>query len=280
MIQLNNISFSFKKGEPLFNDLNWSLQPGKTYGLLGLNGAGKTSLFNIISGMLFPKDGECTFDGNVVRNRNPQFLSELFLVPEQFELPAMSGDQYTQLHAPFYPRFDEQLMERSLSELQVNSKKKISELSFGQQKKYLLSFALATRTKLFLLDEPTNGMDIPSKSQFRKLQASLDQPDRCTVISTHQVRDLGSMIDHVTILKDGKIIFNHSLDEIFERLSFIKTESDQSDKFIYSEEVLGGLHTIQPFKEGARNEFDLELLFNGVIQQPEQVNKQFNGVEK
>ncbi|MFO7798518.1 MAG: ABC transporter ATP-binding protein [Rhodohalobacter sp.] len=280
MIQLNNISFSFKKGEPLFNDLNWSLQPGKTYGLLGLNGAGKTSLFNIISGMLFPKDGECTFDGNVVRNRNPQFLSELFLVPEQFELPAMSGDQYTQLHAPFYPRFDEQLMERSLSELQVNSKKKISELSFGQQKKYLLSFALATRTKLLLLDEPTNGMDIPSKSQFRKLQASLDQPDRCTVISTHQVRDLGSMIDHVTILKDGKIIFNHSLDEIFERLSFIKTESDQSDKFIYSEEVLGGLHTIQPFKEGARNEFDLELLFNGVIQQPEQVNKQFNGVEK
>ncbi len=280
MIDLNNISFSFKKGEPLFNNLSWSLQPGKTYGLLGLNGAGKTSLFNIISGMLFPKDGECSFEGSAFRERNPQFLSELFIVPEQFELPQMSGDQYTQLHAPFYPRFDEQLMERSLSELQVNSEKKISELSFGQQKKFLLSFALATRTKLLLLDEPTNGMDIPSKSQFRKLQASLDQPDRCTVISTHQVRDLGSMIDHVTILKDGRIIFNHSLDDIFERLSFIKTESDQPENFIYAEEILGGLHTIQPFKDGARNEFDLELLFNGVIQQPEQINQQFNGGEK
>lgn len=280
MIELNNISFAFNRAEPLFNNLNWSLEPGKTYGLLGLNGAGKTSLFNIISGMLFPKDGECTFDGKVVRKRNPQFLSELFIVPEQFELPPMSGDQYTRLHAPFYPRFDEQLMERSLSELQVNSKKKISELSFGQQKKFLLSFALATRTKLLLLDEPTNGMDIPSKSQFRKLQASLDQQDRCTVISTHQVRDLGSMIDHVTILNNGRIIFNQSLDEIFEHLSFIKTETDQTDNFIYSEEILGGLHTIQPFSEGSRNEFDLELLFNGVIQQPEQIRQQFNGGKK
>jgi len=277
MINIKNLSFAFKKGESLFNDLDWSLEPGKTYGLLGLNGAGKTSLFNIISGMLFPKDGECTFEGEPVRGRSPQFLSELFIVPEQFELPAMTGDQYTELHAPFYPRFNEQLMESSLSELQVNSKKKISELSFGQQKKFLLSFALATNTKLLLLDEPTNGMDIPSKSQFRKLQASLDQPDRCTVISTHQVRDLGSMLDHVTVLKDGKIIFNRSLDEIFEHLSFIKTDSENSKDYIYAEEILGGLHTIQSFKDDVRNDFDLELLFNGVIQQPDQINKQFNG---
>ena len=277
MINIKNLSFAFKKGEPLFSDLNWSLEPGKTYGLLGLNGAGKTSLFNIISGMLFPEDGECTFEGKPVRDRTPQFLSELFIVPEQFELPAMTGDKYVELHAPFYPGFDKTLLKRSLSELQVNSKKKISELSFGQQKKFLLSFALATSTKLLLLDEPTNGMDIPSKSQFRKLQASLDQRDRCTVISTHQVRDLGSMLDHVTILKDGKIIFNRSLDEIFEHLSFIKTESEESKDYIYAEEILGGLHTIQSFKDGVRNNFDLELLFNGVIQQPDQINQQFNG---
>jgi len=280
MINIKNLSFAFKKGDHLFDNLDWSLEPGKTYGLLGLNGAGKTSLFNIISGMLFPKDGECTFEGEPVRGRSPQFLSELFIVPEQFELPAMTGDQYTELHAPFYPRFDEQLMESALSELQVNPKKKISELSFGQQKKFLLSFALATRTKLLLLDEPTNGMDIPSKSQFRKLQASLEQPDRCTVISTHQVRDLGSMLDHVTVLKDGKIIFNRSLDQIFEHLSFIKTESEESGEYIYAEEILGGFHTIQAFKDDVRNDFDLELLFNGVIQQPEQINQQFNGGEK
>jgi len=280
MISINNLNFAFKKGEPLFSDLNWSLEPGKTYGLLGLNGAGKTSLFNIISGMLFSRDGECSFEGESVRSRSPQFLSELFIVPEQFELPSMTGDKYVELHAPFYPRFDEELLKRSLSELQVNSKKKISELSFGQQKKYLLSFALATGTKLLLLDEPTNGMDIPSKSQFRKLQASLDQPDRCTVISTHQVRDLGSMLDHVTILKDGKIIFNYSLDQIFEYLSFIKTESEDSGEYIYAEEILGGLHTIQSHKDDMRNDFDLELLFNGVIQQPEKINQQFNGGEK
>jgi len=280
MINIKNHSFAFKKGDHLFDNLDWSLEPGKTYGLLGLNGAGKTSLFNIISGMLFPKDGECTFEGEPVRGRSPQFLSELFIVPEQFELPAITGDQYTELHAPFYPRFDEQLMESALSELQVNPKKKISELSFGQQKKFLLSFALATRTKLLLLDEPTNGMDIPSKSQFRKLQASLEQPDRCTVISTHQVRDLGSMLDHVTVLKDGKIIFNRSLDQIFEHLSFIKTESEESGEYIYAEEILGGFHTIQAFKDDVRNDFDLELLFNGVIQQPEQINQQFNGGEK
>lgn len=280
MIKLKNISFSFKKGEPLFNNLNWSLECGKTYGLLGLNGAGKTSLFSIIAGMLFPKEGECYFEGEPVRKRTPQFLSQLFIVPGQFELPPITGEKYVQLHAPFYPEFDCQLFSRALSELQVDSTKKITELSFGQQKKFLLSFALSTGTKLLLLDEPTNGMDIPSKSQFRKLQASLEQPDRCTVISTHQVRDLGSMIDHVTILKDGRILFNHSLDEIFEHLSFIKTEAEQPGNVIYAEEILGGMHTIQPFKKGAGNEFDLELLFNGVIQQPDQINQQFNGGEK
>jgi ABC-2 type transport system ATP-binding protein len=278
MVSINNLTFAYKKEEDLLSGLNLELKKGKVYGLFGLNGAGKTTLLNLISGMLFPASGHCTIAGEDTMQRSPEIMNRLFIMPEQFELPEMTGEKFTELHNLFYPRFNDNLFKNCLEEFEVNLSKKLPELSYGQQKKFLIAFAIGTETELLIFDEPTNGLDIPSKSQFRKIVAALDFDSRCVLISTHQARDLGSMIDHITVLKDGSVVFNHSLNEVINRLSIQKISEEDSRSYLYGEEVLGGIRAILPSSGSNSEEFDLELLFNGIIQKTDEINQQFAGV--
>ncbi|HET8865590.1 MAG TPA: ABC transporter ATP-binding protein [Gracilimonas sp.] len=279
MISINDLTFGYKKGQPILSGINLELHQGKIYGLFGLNGAGKTTLLNNIAGMLFPKSGSCLMDGKKTMLRNPVVMSDIFIVAEQFDLPKLTGQKYIELHRLFYPGFDNQQMEDIMLEFDINKTKMLPELSFGQRKKFLVAFAIATQARLLIFDEPTNGLDIPSKSQFRRIISSLDAESRCILISTHQVRDLGSMIEHIIVLKDGSVIFNRSLEDIADRLSIQKLESDSSpDSYIYGEETLGGINAIVASQGDTIGEFDLELLFNGIIQKTEEMNQQFEGV--
>lgn len=276
MVSVENLTFAFKKNEPLFTGLDMTLNTGNIYGLFGLNGAGKTTLLNHISGMLFPAKGSSKVFGNDVRHRLPDTMSEIYILPEQFDLPKMSAETYTDLHAPFYPRFDHEYLLQVLQEFEVGTKKKLTELSYGQRKKFLIAFALATQAKLVLMDEPTNGLDIPSKSQFRKIMASADQSERCFLISTHQVRDLDSIIDHVIVLNNGKIIFQQSVMKISKTLGFEKISEDSDKIVLYSEDIFGGKAAIIPKTESEKDtQIDLELLFNGIIQKQNLINNQF-----
>ncbi|MFO7848204.1 MAG: ABC transporter ATP-binding protein [Balneolaceae bacterium] len=284
MISIQNLTFAFKKGNPLFSGLSLQMNPGSIYGLFGLNGAGKTTLLNHISGMLFPKVGECLLNGQPARDRTPKLMSELFIVTEQFTLPAMTGNTYVAIHAPFYPRFDHSLFEKIITEFEVDISSSIPELSYGQRKKFLIAFALASNTAVLLMDEPTNGLDIPSKSQFRRIVASLDQSERCTVISTHQVRDLGSMIDQISVIKDGAIVFDHDLETIQKNLSFRKLKDPENQDYIYGEEILGGVHALCRAKPDSDHSFsddiDLELLFNAIISKTDDVNREFKNLSQ
>jgi ABC-2 type transport system ATP-binding protein len=281
MISIKNLSFAFKSNKPLFTDLSLDMETGKIYGLFGLNGAGKTTLLNHISGMLFPADGECRVNGTLSRERTPAMLSDFFLIPEQFTLPTMSGTRYAEIHAPFYLRFDFSQFESVIDEFQVDPASALPELSYGQQKKFLIAFALATNTRVLLMDEPTNGLDIPSKSQFRRIVASLDYTDRCIVISTHQVRDLGSMIDQISVIKNGEIVFNHGLDDIRRMLTFKKIPSEDDQPYIYGEEILGGIHAVckaETDDDRLSKEIDLELLFNAIISRTDLIQQEFNTI--
>lgn len=278
MVSIKKLTFGYKKGTPILTGIDLELHTGKIYGLLGLNGAGKTTLLNNITGMLFPGSGSCLVDGEESRNRTPNAMSSLFIVPEQFDLPKVTATKYVELHRLFYPNFDDQQMEDIMKEFELDKSGMLPEMSFGQRKKFLISFAIAAQTKVLIFDEPTNGLDIPSKSQFRRIISSLDAESRCILISTHQVRDLGSMIEHIIVLKDGSVIFNRSLEDIADRLSIKKIESKSSESHIYGEETLGGINAVVPSKGDSIGEFDLELLFNGIIQKTEEINQQFTGV--
>jgi ABC-2 type transport system ATP-binding protein len=276
MVSIEHLTFAFKKNQPLFTDLSLMLEKGHMYGLFGLNGAGKTTLLNHISGLLFPKSGSIQIEGKKSRDRHPDTMRRLYLLPEQFDLPNIDADSYIRLHAPFYPSFDPIMAADLMNQLKVTNSKPLPELSYGQRKKFLIAFALSTHADIVLMDEPTNGLDIPSKSQFRKVMAATDHSNRCVLISTHQVRDLDALIDHVIVLNDGKIIFQEELAEISRTLRFEKITAEDDRTPLYSEEVFGGKSVIFPRKEEAKETpVDLELLFNGIIENQNQLNRQF-----
>jgi ABC-2 type transport system ATP-binding protein len=256
--------------------LNLSLYPGNICGLLGKNGAGKTTLLKILAGLLFPQNGETRLMGLQTINRSPSFLQELSFLPEEFSLPSVSPEKYKHLYAPFYPRFSSQLFSQFLSEFDLDPNQNLDKCSYGQKKKFLLAFGLSTNCKLTLLDEPTNGLDIPSKRQFRKSLASVLTEDRLIIISTHQVRDLENLIDPVVILDEGRIIFNHFLEEISNRLSVsLQPNPPNPDEAFYSEKTMEGYLIVAENKEGEETKLDLEILFNTVIQSQERLSQVF-----
>ena len=242
MIEIKNLYFAYNKRNKLFENLNLTLSEGHIYGLLGKNGTGKTTLLSLVSGLLFPADGKIDVCGKNPAKRRVDFLRELFLVSEEFDLPNVSPMGYAALYSSFYPCFDEEQYRYYLSEFEVNAAEKMQKMSMGQRKKAYISFALACNTRLLLMDEPTNGMDIPSKAQFRKLIAAIAAENRCIVISTHQVRDLENLIDTIVILENHQIVFNQSVDAISEKLSFVSYRNpEEAGQLLYDEtEALGG----------------------------------------
>lgn len=258
----------------MFDDLSMRLSAGRIYGLFGKNGAGKTTLLKHISGLLFPKKGRCMVFDEHAGDRKPRVLADIFVVPEEFDLPNVSLQSFITINSPFFPKFDNIQMSKYMEEFQVSNGQKLTTLSYGQKKKFLIAFGLATNTCLLLMDEPTNGLDIPSKSQFRRIIASSADENRCILISTHQVRDLADIIDQVTIIDEGKIIFDQSIEDISKKFVFGKIKDEKKYEVIYAEDILGGKAAICR-NEGKESEVDMELLFNGVINNPEEINNEF-----
>ena len=276
MIAIDNLTFSYKKGQELFDQLNLTLEPGNIYGLLGKNGAGKSTLLKIMAGLLFPKNGNLDVIGYEPRQRFPQFLQEIYLVTEEFHLPNMKMDRYVKFFSAFYPRFSHEQFDEYAREFDLPTDQKLNRLSYGQKKKFLLSFGLATNCKLLILDEPTNGLDIPSKSQFRKVVASAITEERSFIVSTHQARDMENLIDPIIILDEGQVVFFHNSMEISQRLSVSKVKELPTDPFIYSESTFGGYTIIHENKSQEESNMNLELLFNAVVSNKEKMHQVFN----
>ena len=276
MIHVDAVSFGYSSKKLLFENLSVKLHPGNIYGLLGKNGAGKSSLLRNMAGLLYPTAGKIEVDGNEPRKRQPSFLQDFFLIPEEIYLPAVTIEKYIETLSPFYPKFNETQFRTYLREFDIPEGNKVTDLSYGQKKKVLIGFGLATNTKHLIMDEPTNGLDIPSKSQFRKVVSSALDAHRIILISTHQVRDLDNLIDSIIILEDSKILLHHSLDEISEKLRFatlVRAEDDS--RVLYSEPSLKGYTVVMENWEGEDSRVDLERLFNAVMSNPSRIRKIF-----
>jgi len=135
---------------------------------------------------------------------------------------------------------------------------------------------LATNTKLLLMDEPTNGLDIPSKGQFRRMVASGITDDRCLLISTHQVHDLDSLIDNIIIMDGHEIVFNQSIENIARILLFKVADRNETDEtVIYSEDTLRGLYQVCENKTETESKVDIELLFNAIFADKKRIKQLF-----
>ncbi len=278
MIAVEKLSFVYRKSKrAVLHDFSLSLEQGRVYGLLGKNGAGKSTLLYLMSGLLTPKSGRVLFQDTDVRRRLPITLQDMFLVPEEFELPAVSLVSYVELNSPFYPRFSKEDMVKYLHYFEMDLDVNLGELSMGQKKKVFMSFALATNTSLLLMDEPTNGLDIPGKSQFRKFLASGMSEDKTILISTHQVRDIDKVLDHVLIMDDSRVLLDQSIIGISKRLLFLESDSQAlAEAAFFSLPTVQGNVLMLPNTDDQESEVNLELLFNAALASPEKMMQLFH----
>ena len=275
MIQLENVTFQYKRKQ-VFKDFSLDIEKGKIHGLLGKNGAGKSTLLYLISGLLIPQKGKIIYHSENVSKRYPSILRDTFIVPEEFSLPNMSLKKYMSINKVFYPWFSEQDLKANLQYFDLDTDIHLGALSMGQKKKVFMSFALATNTSLLIMDEPTNGLDIPGKNQFKQFIASQYSENSTIIISTHHVQDVENLIDHVIIIEDNKALLNASVNQICQALRFVNGENNiDMDNSLYTSPCIQGYNALFLNKNDEESELNLETLFNATLLNPETINQLF-----
>ena len=289
MIQIQDLSYKYSgASENVFDGLSLEFGEGRIYGLLGRNGVGKSTLLYLMSGLLVPRQGRVLIDGQEPRLRQPSLLEEVFFVPDEFALPNISLSQYVKFNGRMYPRFSQEVFDDCLRDFEMTDVKRLGELSLGQKKRVMVSFALATRCSLLLMDEPTNGLDIPAKNLFRKLVARHIADDQTIVVSTHQVHDVDALLDHIVIMgtrthavpssgEEGlgvvaknsasdAILLDASIAELQERYAFqYRSMNEPCDDALYFEPTPQGRAVIVTNTTGEETTVNLEILFNAVV---------------
>lgn len=277
LTEFQRVRFGYDRSHEIISPTSFSIERGQICALLGLNGSGKSTLLKLLAGLCYPVEGRCVIDGVESRDRPLRYLKQLFLVPEEFSLPSLSIAKYADVYAPFYEGFDHELFGRLIGEFGMTSHEVIPRMSYGMRKKMLLAFGFATRVPLLLLDEPTHGLDIPSKKQFRKMLASVCSAEQAVVMATQQVRDLGLLLDRLMIFHKRELLLNASSEEIARRLLFSESrEAPSGGDVLYSETAFPGYKVLSLNTAGVSSAVDAELLFNGAIQNPSQIRTLFS----
>lgn len=262
MIEIKDLTFSYGK-EPVLKNITTTLEEGKIYGLLGENGVGKTTLLTLLCGLKKVGGGSITTDGEDPFDRTPSLLEKQYYLPDEVAPTPMTAEGYAKERGRFWPLYDHEKFLHIIKEFENEPDKKMSQMSAGQLKKTYIAFALATGAKYLFMDEPTNGLDIPSKTQFRSAIMSHTADESTIVISTHQVRDLENIIDPVIILDKQDVLLNASMEEITEKLYF-DYGTTLMDGALFREQLPGGFLQVYPNYDGQESKVNVEALFNAV----------------
>lgn len=262
MINVSNLSFAYGTKAVLRN-ISLELKGGNIYGLLGENGVGKTTLLTLLCGLKKPQQGTIDTDGRNPYDRQPSLLAEQFYLPDEVSPAHSKAEVFGLETGKLWPAFDQAKYLQILSEFEVDATQRMDTMSSGQLKKTWIAFALACNARHYFMDEPTNGLDIPSKAQFRSAITKYTAEDSVVVISTHQVRDLENIIDPVIILDKEAVLMNASLERISQKLFFDYGSEIHADA-LYLERTPGGTVQVYPNATGEESKVNLEALFNAV----------------
>ena len=274
MIEIKDMSFSYKR-QPVFSNISLSFDRGSIYGLLGENGVGKTTLLKVISGLQRPQAGMCQVDGQDSFRRLPSMLEDIVFLPDEVRLPTdATPSLYVGEMGRFYKNYSQGLFHELMHELDVDPDRRFKEMSYGQVKKSLICCALSLGTSYVLLDEPTNGLDIPSKSDCRRILSKRADENSCIIISTHQVKDVENLIDPIIIISHNDVLLNASVEEITRRLYF-EYGAAKRDDALYSEMLPGGYMNVVRNDSGEESLINIEGLFNAVLKNSRVVKSMF-----
>lgn len=277
MIAFKDVCFSYRRNIPVLSNLSLQIEPGTVCGLLGRNGVGKSTMLYLTAGLLRPRSGQVLCNGYIPSDRQVNFLNDIFIVPEEFDLPPITLDEYVRINSVFYPKFNLDLMHSILEIFALPGNINLGALSLGQKKKAFLSFALACNTSILLLDEPTNGLDITAKRMFRAAITAAMTDDKTIIISTHQVYDVENILDHVVIADNNRILLNRPMIDIQTKLRFGYTQDpEQAKRALFSIPMPGGFNVVEFLDNPDREtEVNLETLFELTNSNPELINQLF-----
>jgi len=278
MILINNVSYAYGSNVVLRN-ISFTMKEGKIYGLLGENGVGKTTLLTLLAGLKNPQAGSINVDGRKPYNREPSFLSNIYYLSDEPSSMNCSALVFATNYGKFWNNFSLQDFIEIMNLFEMDVNQKMNQMSLGQLKKSHLAFAMATHSKVILMDEPTNGLDIPSKALFRKAIMKYTSEDSIIIISTHQVRDLENIIDPIIILDHNDVLMNASINAITEKLYF-DYGNEPVEGALYREMIPGGSIQVYPNISGAESKVNIEALFNATQTHKSLIKSMFNNSEE
>ena len=274
MIEIKDLAFSYGK-TPILKSITTTLEEGRIYGLLGENGVGKTTLLTLLCGLKKVCSGSITTDGENPFDRTPTLLQNQFYLPDEVLPVAMKAECFAKERGAFWPDYDHAKFLEIMKEFENDPAKKMNQMSAGQLKKTYISLALACGCKYIFMDEPTNGLDIPSKTHFRSAIMKYTSDDSTIVISTHQVRDLENIIDPIIILDRQDVLLNATVEEITSKLYF-DYGTQLHPESLYSEQLPGGFIQVYPNTTDEDSKINVEALFNAVHKNKELIKGMFS----
>lgn len=199
-------------GKIILNDINLKIPRGKIIGLLGRNGAGKSTFIKSLNGLITPTSGEVLIDGQPVSVNSKELISYL---PERTYLDkSMTVQKALNYFAEFYQDFDIQKATTLVQDLSLNPNTKIAKMSKGMQEKLQLILVMSRKAKLYILDEPLGGIDPATRDYILDTILSNFNEGASILISTHLISDIERILDEVIFIENGKIILTAETDQL------------------------------------------------------------------
>ena len=227
LFKAENITKQFEHFK--LENINFTLKPGETLVIIGDNGSGKTSIINLIMGLIRPDSGRMELMGITELEDPITYKNNIGFIYDVFNFyPNLKLRDYKRIISMFYSNFDEDMYEMYFRGFKLNPEEKIKNLSKGQCEKIMITTALSHHAKLIIFDEPVYGMDKSVRDELVKIVRDYIKKENASVIlSTHSMYDIDDIYDKVMYIEQGKVILNLSKEEVMREFRIVRTSRDK-----------------------------------------------------
>jgi ABC-2 type transport system ATP-binding protein len=215
LLRIEGLSKSFGR-KPVLKDFNLTVESGRVYGLLGCNGEGKTTLARILMGVIPADGGDIYFKGRRITYGQSAYKRDFGYVPEDpFFYEDMTVRRLLDFNARFYPKWDPKRAAADLERFTLDPKARVGTLSRGQKLKLGLAVALAAGPEFLILDDPTSGLDVPTRQEFlRDVIRELAASGTTVLFASHIVHELERIVERLLVLHGGRLILDEDFDKV------------------------------------------------------------------
>lgn len=237
-IKVNQLSKAYRESHAL-DQVSLTLEGNKIYGLLGRNGAGKTTFMDILSGQILASSGDITIDGENPFD-NQRLTESICLIKEANNFsPELKIKQVLKVYSYFYPNWDQEMAEELLEIFNLKQSARIKTLSKGMESALGITAGLASRAPITVFDEPYIGMDAPSRKKFYEiLLEDYQENPRTIIFSTHLIDEVSLMFEEVIILREGSVILQESSEDLRAKTVAVSGPKERVDAFLADKEII------------------------------------------